>query len=171
MNDIYWGRRTMTVASQRMFGILERWNNNQVTPSLSKPYELSYRSNTIPISYGHDRYFAGLKFCIVFSAILFFSCGQPLTNGWSYKNVTVLASPRPGLTVNTRTGNQTVWFGDCERHEIFLHGVQNFPKVFSRKSVNVLSTRNMRFLWIIWENKVQSLDISKIQYEILNIGR
>ena len=36
----------MTVAFQRMFGILERWNNNQVTPSLSKPHELSYRSNT-----------------------------------------------------------------------------------------------------------------------------
>ena len=35
----------MTVAFQRMFGILERWNNNQVTPSLSKPHELSYRSN------------------------------------------------------------------------------------------------------------------------------
>ena len=39
-------RRTMTVASQRMFGWLERWNNNQVTPSLSKPHELRYRSNT-----------------------------------------------------------------------------------------------------------------------------
>ena len=38
----------MTVAFQRMFGILERWNNNQVTPSLSKPHELSYRSNKIP---------------------------------------------------------------------------------------------------------------------------
>ena len=37
----------MTVAFQRMFGILERWNNNQVTPSLSKPHELSYRSNII----------------------------------------------------------------------------------------------------------------------------
>ena len=35
----------MTVAFQRMFGILERRNNNQVTPSLSKPHELSYRSN------------------------------------------------------------------------------------------------------------------------------
>ena len=35
----------MTVALQRMFGILERWNNNQVTTSLSKPHELSYRSN------------------------------------------------------------------------------------------------------------------------------
>ena len=35
----------MTVAFQRMFGILERWNNNQVTPSLSKPHELSNRSN------------------------------------------------------------------------------------------------------------------------------
>ena len=35
----------MTVAFQRMFGILERWNNNQVTPSLSKPHELSYRPN------------------------------------------------------------------------------------------------------------------------------
>ena len=35
----------MTVAFQRMFGILERWNNNQVTPSHSKPHELSYRSN------------------------------------------------------------------------------------------------------------------------------
>ena len=37
----------MTVAFQRMFGILEPWNNNQVTPSLSKPHELSYRPNTI----------------------------------------------------------------------------------------------------------------------------
>ena len=37
----------MTVAFQRMFGILERWNNSQVTPSLSKPHELSYRSNII----------------------------------------------------------------------------------------------------------------------------
>ena len=35
----------MTVAFQRMFGILERWINNQVRPSLSKPHELSYRSN------------------------------------------------------------------------------------------------------------------------------
>ena len=35
----------MTVAFQRMFGILKRWNNNQVTPSLSKPHELSYRFN------------------------------------------------------------------------------------------------------------------------------
>ena len=35
----------MTVAFQRMFGILERWNNNQVTPSYSKPPELSYASN------------------------------------------------------------------------------------------------------------------------------
>ena len=29
-----------------MFGILELWNNNRVTPSLSKLHELSYRSNT-----------------------------------------------------------------------------------------------------------------------------
>ena len=38
----------MTVAFQRILRILERWNNNQVTPSLSKPHELSYtcRSNT-----------------------------------------------------------------------------------------------------------------------------
>ena len=35
----------MTVVFQCMFGILERWNNNQVTPSLSTPHELSYRSN------------------------------------------------------------------------------------------------------------------------------
>ena len=35
----------MTVAFQSMFGILERWNNNQVTPSPSKPHELNYRSN------------------------------------------------------------------------------------------------------------------------------
>ena len=27
-------------------GILEQWNNNEVTPSLSKPHELSYRSTT-----------------------------------------------------------------------------------------------------------------------------
>ena len=37
----------MTVAFQRMFGILERWNNNQVAPSLSEPHELSYRFNTL----------------------------------------------------------------------------------------------------------------------------
>ena len=37
----------MTVAFQRMFIILERWNNNQVTPSLSKPHELSYRPNNL----------------------------------------------------------------------------------------------------------------------------
>ena len=37
----------MTIAFQRMFGILERWNNNQVTPSLIKPHKLSYRSNSI----------------------------------------------------------------------------------------------------------------------------
>ena len=49
MNYIYWKRRTMTVASQRMFGILERWNNNQVAPSLSKPHELSYRSKCLDI--------------------------------------------------------------------------------------------------------------------------
>ena len=35
----------MTVAFQRMFGILERYNNNHVTPSLSKLHELSYRLN------------------------------------------------------------------------------------------------------------------------------
>ena len=35
----------MRVAFQRMLGILERWNNNQVTPSLRKLHELSYRSN------------------------------------------------------------------------------------------------------------------------------
>ena len=34
----------MTVAFQRMFGILERWNNNQVTPSLSKAHELNLYS-------------------------------------------------------------------------------------------------------------------------------
>ena len=28
----------MTVAFRRIFGILERWNNNQVTLSLSKPH-------------------------------------------------------------------------------------------------------------------------------------
>ena len=45
----------MTVAFQRMFGILERCNNNQVTPSLGKPHELSYRSNTISIGNGGER--------------------------------------------------------------------------------------------------------------------
>ena len=40
----------MTVAFQRMFGILDRWNYNQVTPSLSKPHELSYRSNISGLS-------------------------------------------------------------------------------------------------------------------------
>ena len=52
----------MTVAFQRMFGILERWNNNQVTPSLSKPYELSYRSNT---KTGHSKPIRK-KACILF---------------------------------------------------------------------------------------------------------
>ena len=37
----------MTVAFQRIFGILERWNNNQVTPSLSKPHDLGYRSDNL----------------------------------------------------------------------------------------------------------------------------
>ena len=37
----------MKVAFQRMFWIFERWNINQVTPSLSKPHELSYRSNKL----------------------------------------------------------------------------------------------------------------------------
>ena len=32
----------MTVAFQRMFGILERWNNNQVTPSLTISYIYIY---------------------------------------------------------------------------------------------------------------------------------
>ena len=45
MNEIYLKRRTMSVAFELMFDILEQWNNNQVTPSLSKPHELSYRSN------------------------------------------------------------------------------------------------------------------------------
>ena len=45
MNDIYWKRHTMIVAFQRMFGISEGYNNNQVTPSLSKAHELSCRSN------------------------------------------------------------------------------------------------------------------------------
>ena len=40
----------MTLAFQRMFGILERWNNNQVTPSLSKPQELSYIFNTLIVT-------------------------------------------------------------------------------------------------------------------------
>ena len=40
----------MTVAFQRMFGVMERWNNNYVTPSLIKPLELSYRSNSLLFS-------------------------------------------------------------------------------------------------------------------------
>ena len=46
----------MTVAFQRMFGILERCNNNQVTPSLSKPHELSYRSNILYSWYRNREY-------------------------------------------------------------------------------------------------------------------
>ena len=45
----------MTVAFQRMFGILERWNNNQATPSLSKPHELSYRSNNY--AFGSSKFY------------------------------------------------------------------------------------------------------------------
>ena len=37
----------MTVAFQRMFGIFERWNKNQLTPSLSKQHESSYKSNIL----------------------------------------------------------------------------------------------------------------------------
>ena len=43
----YTEKGAMTVAFQRIFGILERWNNNQVTPSLSKPHELSYTIDPI----------------------------------------------------------------------------------------------------------------------------
>ena len=56
MNDIYWKRCTMTVAFQRIFGILERWNNNQVTLSLSKPHELRYRSNRKPLHSNVKKY-------------------------------------------------------------------------------------------------------------------
>ena len=48
--------------------------------------------------------------------------GQPLTSGWSYKNVTFLARPRPGLIVSAKTGNQTVWSSAGQCHEIFPHG-------------------------------------------------
>ena len=41
----------MAVAFQRMFGLLERWNNNQITPSLSKPHELSYTSRSNSLEY------------------------------------------------------------------------------------------------------------------------
>ena len=47
---------------------------------------------------------------------------QTLTSSWSYKNVTVLASSRPGLIVSARTGNQAVWSGGGQRHEIFPYG-------------------------------------------------
>ena len=36
---------------------------------------------------------------------LWLVASQPLTNDWSYKNVTVLASPRPDLIVSDITGN------------------------------------------------------------------
>ena len=64
--------------------------------------------------------------------------GQPLDSGWSYKNVTVLASPRPDLIVSARTGNQTVWSGAGQRHEIFPHG---FPVQCSKASHVLKSTR------------------------------
>ena len=62
---------------------------------------------------------------------------QPLTSGWLYKNVTVLASPRPGLIVSGITGNQTVWPGAGQRHEIFPHGVGLLSKItaFSNRLV------------------------------------
>lgn len=37
----------MTLAFQRIFGILERWNNKQVMSSLRKPHELTGRPNTL----------------------------------------------------------------------------------------------------------------------------
>ena len=46
------------------------WYNGQIRISVRHAFSLS----TIPISYSHDRYFAELIFCIVFSAILFFPC-------------------------------------------------------------------------------------------------
>ena len=46
----------------------------QITDSISENLTNSDLESTIPISYSHDRYFAELKFCIVFSAILFFPC-------------------------------------------------------------------------------------------------
>ena len=57
----------MTVAFQRMFRILERWNNNQVTPSLSKPHELSYRSNTRTAKIMTEIKYEKLKICITCS--------------------------------------------------------------------------------------------------------
>lgn len=35
-NTFEWKRRTRTVGFQRMFGILEHWNNNQIKPFLGK---------------------------------------------------------------------------------------------------------------------------------------
>ena len=64
----------MTVAFQCMFGILERWNNNQVTPYLSKPHELSYRFNIF-----YD-FFFGLQtsFKLTFSSISEFLANSSL---------------------------------------------------------------------------------------------
>ena len=51
----------MTVAFQRMFGILERWNNNRVTPSVRKPHELSYRSSICSFSFPAGEFSDGGK--------------------------------------------------------------------------------------------------------------
>ena len=71
MDDIYWKRSTITVAFQRMFGILERWNNNQVTPSISKLHELSYRSNTFHQKCLNENFYTLFKQTILHDYVFF----------------------------------------------------------------------------------------------------
>lgn len=47
MTDIYLKRRTRPVAFRRLFEILGKWNNNQVTLSLGKSHEYNYRPTTV----------------------------------------------------------------------------------------------------------------------------
>ena len=62
----------MTVAFQCMFRTLEQWNNNQVTSPLSKPHELSYRSNICSLHFvgesgPTDEFLDPIKFSAKFS--------------------------------------------------------------------------------------------------------
>ena len=61
--------------------------------------------------------------------------GQPLTSGRSYINNTVLARPKPGLVVSARTGNQTLWSGADQRHEIFPNGLEKLKTDVDRLSI------------------------------------
>ena len=77
----------MTVAFKRMFGILERWNNNQVTPSLSKPHELSYRSNKKKVFNDFITFFADISKIELDIKIIFILFNHLMKKCFDFKNI------------------------------------------------------------------------------------